>query len=225
MKKYNCPASFYVVTQSIDKGIPTWTYQLDEGLQKTKQTSINIAFDYVPKRYQNNSLSDIKVAKSIKIWLKSLPNKKRIESVAHILKQCEDVNPTLGKMMSWNDIRQLLGEGFEIGSHTHTHAMLALVESEDEIRNELGLSSQRIIEETGKKPLTISYPIGSYDERVIKIAKECGYKWGLAVEQKFFKYNVAETMAIPRMELYQEPIWKAYLRINGIYNRVRSLWS
>src|SRR5262245_21806102 len=36
LKKYNCPASFSIVTNCINKNIPTWTYLLDHALQQTK---------------------------------------------------------------------------------------------------------------------------------------------------------------------------------------------
>ena len=39
LSRYQCPASFYVVTQCIDQNIPTWTYQVDYLFQYTRQTS------------------------------------------------------------------------------------------------------------------------------------------------------------------------------------------
>jgi peptidoglycan/xylan/chitin deacetylase (PgdA/CDA1 family) len=114
--------------------------------------------------------------------------------------------------------------GFVIGSHSHTHPMLGRLEEESEIAEELQ-SSMRIIElQLKEKPLMISYPIGSFDERVKRLSKEAGYRWGLAVEQKFFDTRSADLFTIPRVELYQEPWWKVRARTNGIYNRVKKLW-
>jgi hypothetical protein len=64
--------------------------------------------------------------------------------------------------------------------------------------------------------LTISYPIGSFDDRVVRLAEKCGYRYGLAVEQKFFYPGENSEMIIPRVELYQESFWKTYLRISGM---------
>jgi peptidoglycan/xylan/chitin deacetylase (PgdA/CDA1 family) len=225
LQKYKCPASFYIVTGSIDNDTPTWTYQIDEALQQTKQKIIELPFDYVPEKFKVNELSGNRASREIKPWLKTLPNQRRTDAVNHILHQCNDVEPVKNKMMSWQEIRQLQQQGFHIGSHSHTHPMLASIETEADIRFELKHSAERIQQETGQMAKTISYPIGSYDQRVIRIAKECGYKWGLAVEQRFFQYNENELMAIPRVELYQEPFWKARLRINGIYGQVKNVWS
>jgi hypothetical protein len=73
-------------------------------------------------------------------------------------------------------------------------------------------------------PLAISYPIGSFDERVTRLATQAGYKYGLAVEQKFYRYQQDGLMAIPRVELYQEPWWKVSLRLNGVYQKAKQLW-
>ena len=48
LKKYNCSASFYIVTDCIDRNVPTWTYILDYALQNTSKTKIELTFDYVP---------------------------------------------------------------------------------------------------------------------------------------------------------------------------------
>jgi peptidoglycan/xylan/chitin deacetylase (PgdA/CDA1 family) len=141
-----------------------------------------------------------------------------------ILSQCDDVLIPENRMMNWNDIRQLDSGGFIIGSHSQTHPMLASLQNETEISDELNKSAQRIQQEIGKFPKTISYPIGSYDERVVRLSAKAGYKYGLAVEQRFFNTGKDEVFKIPRVELYQEPWWKVQLRMNGIYSRVKNLW-
>jgi len=49
-----------------------------------------------------------------------------------------------------------------------------------------------------------------------------GYKFGLAVNQKFYNSVTDDLFAIPRVELYNEPMWKCKLRISGIYNWIRN---
>ncbi|MBL0274383.1 MAG: polysaccharide deacetylase family protein [Chitinophagaceae bacterium] len=155
--------------------------------------------------------------------MKSLSNPERLIITDSILAQCNDVKQSDNKMMNWNDIRQLADDRFIIGSHSHTHPMMASLPDESAIRDELRISAERIKKETGRVPLTISYPIGSYDERVIRLSKEQGYKYGLAVEQKFFQYP-SGLMTIPRVELYQQPGWKVKMHLTGNYwNRLRRM--
>jgi peptidoglycan/xylan/chitin deacetylase (PgdA/CDA1 family) len=227
LEKYNCPASFYVVTDCIDKNIPTWTYLLGNALQKTTITELSLSYDYVPQELKliprpTDKLSNQLITK-VKPWMKSLSNKRRQEILNAILTQCKDVDTPHNKMMNWNDIRELKQHGFIIGSHSHTHPMLGRLEEETEINEELVISSSSILRETGVVPQTISYPIGSFDERVIKLVQKNGYKWGLAVEQRFYIPGKDSLFAIPRIELYQEPWWRVKLRMNGIYGSLKRL--
>jgi peptidoglycan/xylan/chitin deacetylase (PgdA/CDA1 family) len=224
LKKHNCQASFYVVTNCIDKNIPTWTYLLDHALQHTRVEGIRLTGTDIPTHLHSISLIASDNIRQLKPWIKSLSNMRRIEVLDEIHRQLNDVLTSENKMMNWNDIRQLKSAGFHIGSHSHTHPMLGALEDEAEILEELTISSRILSQQLGEKPVTISYPIGSFDQRVIRLSKQAGYKWGLAVEQKFYDSNHDDMMAIPRVELYQEPLWKVKLRVSGIYQKVKKLW-
>jgi peptidoglycan/xylan/chitin deacetylase (PgdA/CDA1 family) len=228
LQSYKCPASFYVVTDCIDRDLPTWTYLIDNALQKTKQEKIELNLSFVPA-----GIRVIKIIKEIgsdnigqvKPWMKSLPNAQRMQILREILAQCSDVEIPSKKMMNWKDVCQLHSEGFIIGSHSHTHPMLASLADEAEIKEELSVSFKKIQQETGNKPLSISYPIGSFDERVKQESERCGYQFGLAVEQRFYKNFPLDKYEIPRVELYQEAWWKTKMRISGIYGSMRRLWK
>jgi peptidoglycan/xylan/chitin deacetylase (PgdA/CDA1 family) len=224
LKKYNCPASFYIVTGCIEKNIPTWTYLLDHALQQTRIHVLTLDFRQTPEELKKIDLTNKPLLRKIKPWMKGVPNALRVRVLNSILHQCHDVPVPQNKMMSWTDIRHLQQDGFYIGSHSHTHPMLAALEDEEEIKEELGHSASIIQQKLGKAPLTISYPIGSFDERVTRLAVEAGYHFGLAVEQDFFQSGRHSLMAIPRVELYQEPPWKVSLRINGLYHKAKRLW-
>jgi peptidoglycan/xylan/chitin deacetylase (PgdA/CDA1 family) len=227
LQKYKCPASFYVVTDCIDKNIPTWTYLIDNAFQNTKENEIRLDMEFVPDKFKiikKNTGSEV-VVKQVKPWMKSLTNRHRLQVLNEILFQCKDVAMPDSKMMNWNDIRQLSNSGFTIGSHTHTHPMLASLTDRQEIKEELDISYQKILQEVGKTPLSISYPIGSFDERVKEIAMDSGYKFGLAVKQQFHEYNDGDLYEIPRVELYQEQWWKVIIRISGIYSTLKKVWN
>ncbi|NOT51419.1 MAG: polysaccharide deacetylase family protein [Chitinophagaceae bacterium] len=224
LAQFKCPASFYIVTDCVDKNIPTWTYLVDNALSKTRKNSIELSYDFVPENFKTIELKNLSgKEKEIKPWLKKLSNQHRLLIMRSLLEQCNDVE-TPRKMMNWNDVRELGNNGFIIGSHSHTHPMLASLQNEDEISEELKISSQRIQQETGKLPATISYPIGSYDSRVVVLSKKEGYKYGLAVKQKFYNTNKDDIFEVPRVELYEEPSWKVNMRINGMYSFVKKIW-
>ena len=228
LKKFNCPASFYVVSGCIDNNIPTWTYIIDNTFLKTKKNRIEFDYAFVPEKFKSIQLKlsnrHNPLIGEIKPWLKKVTNTQRLLIFQSLLDQCADVPVPGDKMMNWNEVRQLDSEGFIIGSHTHTHPMLSSLEDEGEITGELKKSAQKIYQKVGKYPLTISYPINSFDERVIRLSKQEGYKYGLAVGQHFFRVGKDDMFRIPRAELHQEPWWKVQIRIKGIYSRMKKVW-
>jgi peptidoglycan/xylan/chitin deacetylase (PgdA/CDA1 family) len=72
-------------------------------------------------------------------------------------------------------LRDLSPDVFEIGAHTVTHPFLAECSS-DVIRRELNESRYQLEDILGRCVDSLSIPNGSLDERVLRIADECGYE-------------------------------------------------
>ncbi len=125
--------------------------------------------------------------------------------------------------MNWEDLSQLKNAGHYIGSHTITHVMLGTMSDKVLIKNEL-LNSAKIIEQKlGHYPITISYPVGSYNDKTKELSNEAGYTIGLAVKQKLYDPQKDNVFKIPRIELYNEPWWKTKLRITNTLEDLKSL--
>ncbi|HVJ87588.1 MAG TPA: polysaccharide deacetylase family protein [Caulifigura sp.] len=71
-------------------------------------------------------------------------------------------------------LRELPRDVFEIGSHTVTHPFLAEGTTK-QIEKELRDSRAELEDIVGRTVDTISIPNGSFDQRVLRIAEECGY--------------------------------------------------
>ncbi|NOX52880.1 MAG: polysaccharide deacetylase family protein [Planctomycetes bacterium] len=67
-------------------------------------------------------------------------------------------------------------ETFRIGSHGHSHRFLSLL-STDAIRQELQQSKAMLEDIVGYEIAALSVPGGAADERVVRIAQECGYRY------------------------------------------------
>jgi len=227
LKRYRCPASFYVVTDCIDQNLPTWTYITDHIFQQEKIQGLQLEGDFLPDGFRQLSWSTkmegIELAKKIKPWMKTLTNPQRVCVLDKLMKVNNGAELPREMMMNWAEVKQLDNAGFYVASHSRSHPMLASLTSVQEIEEELNSSAVRLEEKLGHRPLTISYPIGSWDERVLQAAAGTGYKYGLAVEQRFYKTGTDNILAIPRVELYNEPWWKARMRISGLYQTVKKL--
>lgn len=79
------------------------------------------------------------------------------------------------KHLSIDQIKILVNEGWEIGSHTCTHKYLGKLNN-DEISSELSLSKQKLEEIINNEVTSFAPPYGIIDKRVLEISKSVGYK-------------------------------------------------
>jgi peptidoglycan/xylan/chitin deacetylase (PgdA/CDA1 family) len=83
--------------------------------------------------------------------------------------------------MTREQVRALAAEGHEICSHTLTHPNLARL-PEAAIRRELE-ASRAELEELLLRPVDcLVYPYGRYDARVVRLAREAGYRYARGIE-------------------------------------------
>jgi peptidoglycan/xylan/chitin deacetylase (PgdA/CDA1 family) len=226
LKHHGCKASFYIVTDCIDTNTPTWTHQLEHVFQNTAITDLKINFPFLPQHLHVNGLFNynerIAYVKRLKPFLKRVKHHERAEVLNYIFKTYHDTTfPKL--MMNWDDLISLKSNGHYIGSHTKSHAMLGTMQNAFEIETELSDSAQSIKQHLGYMPLTISYPVGSYNAQVKALAKKAGYTYGLAVHQNIFNPNTHDWFEVPRIELYNETWFKTKLRITHRLEQIKTI--
>jgi peptidoglycan/xylan/chitin deacetylase (PgdA/CDA1 family) len=225
--KHNIPSSMYVVTDCVDQNIPPWTYIINHLFINTSKLSINLDLSMYPPSLQQrewiNKEERILYAKKLSPYLKQIDYNEKQLLYQQIKEQFNDVDLPKGLMMSWQDIKEIQNNGCEIGSHSCSHPLLANKTNVDEIRKEISESGKKIHEEIGKFPTTFSYPFGNYNDKVISIAKEEGYKMGVAVRSCTYESQKHNIFEIPRIELYDEPYYKSKMRINGLIEKINNI--
>jgi peptidoglycan/xylan/chitin deacetylase (PgdA/CDA1 family) len=85
--------------------------------------------------------------------------------------------------MSWDQLRELAGAGWEIGSHTCSHPHLTSL-GIDDIERELAGSLTALRREMGGCE-AVAYPYGDVDDRVAACAKAVGYRTGAGAPRGF----------------------------------------
>ena len=125
--------------------------------------------------------------------------------------------------MNWGDLLELKDRGHYIGSHTVSHSMLGTNNDNKEVLDELILSRQIIKKNLGYFPDTISYPVGSYNSKTKELAKEAGYKIGLAVNQRLYNPKEHDLYEVSRIELYNESWFKTKMRISNKLEDIKNL--
>ena len=101
--------------------------------------------------------------------------------------------------MDWEALRTLPERGFEVGSHTVSHAHLTRL-SDSELADELRNSRERIEGELSRPCRFIAYPYGENDERVRRAAQAAGYMAGYSLRATGEPHDL---YGLPRVDIYR----------------------
>lgn len=86
--------------------------------------------------------------------------------------------------LTWDELRGLRDEGWEIGSHTRTHPRLGEL-ADAELAAELVGSRERVEAELGAPCHSLAYPFGEADDRVVRAAGDAGYRVACGLPTSF----------------------------------------
>ncbi len=86
--------------------------------------------------------------------------------------------------MTTEEVQQLYANGYEIGSHTRSHAHLPLLTA-DQMTAEISGARQDLMALGFTPAETFAYPYGEYDINVIQAVKDAGYVGARSVNQGF----------------------------------------
>ena len=228
LRKYGIKASFYVTTDCIDEGLPTWTHIVPYLFESTRSRHFSLRSALLPKEYSNQNFSSrqemVNFGRALFKLFFRMPYEETQNIISQVKDQFADAELPGGYMMSWDNVRELNKLGYKIGSHTSSHPILTNIQERDSLLGELVNSKNRIESECRIPANTISYPIGMYNNEIKTIAKECGYKIGLSVNQKFCYSNDIDHFDIPRVDVYANDGWlKTCLRLSGYIERMRNI--
>ncbi len=100
--------------------------------------------------------------------------------------------------MSWDQLRELHAAGWEVGSHTCSHPRLTSL-GDEALDRELTASRRACEEGVGAPCLSVAYPYGDVDARVVSAAGRAGYRTGAALPARPHR---AEPLRWPRVGVY-----------------------
>lgn len=83
-----------------------------------------------------------------------------------------------GKVLSWEQLRELAREGLTLGAHTRTHAILTKVTGE-QMREEVCGSLEDLQREIGECLPIFCYPNGNHNDTVVSVLREQGIRLAL----------------------------------------------
>ena len=80
-----------------------------------------------------------------------------------------------GRVLSWEQLRQLAREGLTLGAHTRTHAIMTKVTPE-QMREEIRGSQEDLQREIGECLPIFCYPNGNHNDAVLAVLREQGIR-------------------------------------------------
>lgn len=127
--------------------------------------------------------------------------------------------------VTWDQLRELKKDGFEIGSHTLSHCNLTKEEEGEDDKTYLARitkelkDSKRIIDNKLKQnTIHLSFPYGMYNQTILRICEQEGYKTSVSVERggnPFF----ADPLFLNRDQILKEDL-DSFASVLETFNRL-----
>jgi peptidoglycan/xylan/chitin deacetylase (PgdA/CDA1 family) len=106
------------------------------------------------------------------------------------------------EMIRWGDLREMIAAGFEVGSHTKTHARLSAISPDSRLLDDEALGSKEEIEkQLGVECKYIAWPYGGkHDVDAVSLAKvqQCSYRACFGAFRETVRPGETSAFAIPR---------------------------
>jgi peptidoglycan/xylan/chitin deacetylase (PgdA/CDA1 family) len=208
LKHLNIPAIFFIPTGNIESRSLGWWDIIAFLIKKTEKSSI--VFDDI-------EVSFIDVDNAIKYFFEKMklePYENTKKLLFKLSEACEVPFPSFdlqdNELMNWKHIREISDNGLTIGSHTHSHRVLATIPF-DEQKKELVRSKSILERETSNNVRSISYPVGFYShftKETQALASECGYDLGFSFntgvnyDQDIYPFDVKRVESEPEIEIF-----------------------
>jgi peptidoglycan/xylan/chitin deacetylase (PgdA/CDA1 family) len=197
LDEFSFKATFYIPTSTIDEANILWHDRIGYcslAAKKIGPAAIQKALELAEKfGIPKNPTSEFE--NHIVQHSKRISPEKRqlfIESLENLLKTA---SPEWGRLMTWDEIRQIHRQGHEIGSHSLTHALMPQC-NDQELSDETVKSKHRLETELNTEITSFCYPNGDFDARSVMAVHRAGYlnavttQWGKnQLEQPYFQLN------------------------------------
>jgi len=141
----------------------------------------------------------------------------------------ENLNVTfdLYAMMTWDDVRSCVQNGFSIGSHSYSHRNLSKVEETELLETEISFSRQRILEETGMAPSVFAFPNGLYNDKSLQVVEKSGYSIALLCDEKPANTTIINDsdglLCLPRIGIGRANWKEEMLRSSGLHYHLKRI--
>lgn len=205
LKHYRVPAVFFIPTAQIDERRLGWWDLVSYLIKMTSRKYVTYDGVVIPLRGDRSEAIRLFFDK-----IKREPHARTSDLLPKLADSCGIEPPGLAaqdaELMTWEQIREMNRGGMSVGSHTHSHRVLATLEPALQ-RHEMSLSKERLRAELGAEIRSLSYPVGGYEHftrETQKLAEECGYKLGFSFNTGVNSCNLISPFDVKRIAAPRE---------------------
>jgi peptidoglycan/xylan/chitin deacetylase (PgdA/CDA1 family) len=171
LSQMGVPATVFLTTDNIEHARPFWTERLAAYLCRSAGAVVTLPNEAGGARLDLTSAERIRRSyKRLRAELSGQDGDRR-ERVLDLL---ETPNATMGRPLTWEQIRTMSRHGVAFGAHTGSHPSLPRL-SDARVRAEVEASRDLIRVRLGVAPTTFAYPFGDVDDRVSRIVEATGF--------------------------------------------------
>jgi peptidoglycan/xylan/chitin deacetylase (PgdA/CDA1 family) len=181
LRSRGLPATIFLTAGNIERREPLWFDRVLTAFRRSQRPEL--AGENGSRAPLGTVEEKWRAALRVLMELKNLDVEDRTDRIARLYETL-DVNPSSAEpdlLLTWDEVREMSGQGITFGSHTMTHFVLSRCTPE-RARWEL-IESKRLIEsQVGKPVRLLAYPHGKLEDfssDVARYAREAGY--GLAL--------------------------------------------
>ncbi len=209
LKKHNIPATFYLISKGlVDDSYYVWPDIIDLIQRNVKENIILEEATFTCPGFYSDKLK-----MNLVDFLKSCGStrekyiKELTDRYSFHLEMAKK-HPQLIELIRKDEFPKYVNEPLiEYGSHTHTHFNLEYL-TKNECERELTESKRIIKEFTGKDPVSLAFPDGSYRKETLEVASKAGYKNLVAVTYKFSEANTDPNL-LSRFTISNSTTWQS----------------
>lgn len=186
LRKYNLPATLFAATNYIGSGDMMWNDRIALALKFTdrKQLVLPHSDDVLGLESEKEKIAALD---SLLESFKPLADAEKKLSVEALLKQLSHGTQSPGApMASWDQLRKMSQEGWEIGGHTANHVILTRVTRDEEV-NEIRSCRTAIEDNLNRAARLFAYPNGKssdYDGETKEALRALGFIGAATTESR-----------------------------------------
>lgn len=228
LKSHGFKAMFFLPTHYVGEKHLTWWDQIGWVIRNTKRAAITLAYPRPVTIMIDRDAPTMTIRKVLHLMTKdSRVDRKRF--MAEIARAADLAMPEQAEerqFLSWDEAREMERAGMMIGSHTHSHEILASIPEAEQ--KEQCRRSRELLVEHGIKADCLAYPVGhrdSYSDATIRAAKEAGYRFaftnhgGLNTRKNMDRFSVQRLGMDSSNSLSEFRLRLALTNVSG-----RALW-